>query len=100
MKRLLLSGILLYSGYWPAAQQDTRFTHHIFNPAHVNPAASGNQGALNAIVLFRSQWTQLSGHPVTEFLGADLPLYQINGGAGFYILNEQTGQERNTHLRV
>ena len=99
LQLLLISLLILLSGNLKA-QQDAQFSQYFFNKFILNPAVAGTDEALNVTAFYRNQWTGLDGHPVTQSVSAEFPLYYINSGVGVYFLNEGLGQERNTTFKV
>lgn len=66
----------------------------------VNPASVGLQPALNLTALYRSQWVGLNGHPVTQLIVADMPVYGWSSGVGMVLTNDIAGAQRVTTLRL
>ena len=96
---LLISSFILLSGNL-RAQQDAQFSQYAFNKFIFNPAVAGTDEALNVTAFYRNQWAGLNGHPVTQSISTEFPLYNINSGVGIYFLNEGLGQERNTTFKA
>lgn len=80
------------------AQQDPQFSHFPFGLNQFNPAVSGMQKGISAGAILRTQWVGIDGHPVSQLVFADMPLYQIKSGAGISITNDQAGQEKTLFL--
>ena len=56
MKRLLVSAVLVVSGFAAVAQQDAQFSQNMFNKLSVNPGVAGENGGICGMLLHRSQW--------------------------------------------
>lgn len=82
------------------AQQDLQVSQFFHNKVFYNPAVSGMGQALSVNALYRTQWVGLDGQPVSQLLSADLPLYNINSGAGIYFTNDQVGAFQDMTLKA
>ncbi len=56
------------------AQQDSQYTHYMYNTQVINPAYAGSRGQLTALALYRNQWVGLDGAPKTLNFGVHSPL--------------------------
>lgn len=74
------------------AQNDSRFTHYLFNQLFFNPAYAGLDAGGRFQYLGRSQWSGYSadgsGSPFTHLLSANVPLMRANAGIGGYFMYE------------
>jgi type IX secretion system PorP/SprF family membrane protein len=46
--------------------------------------------------VFRAQWTELEGNPVTQNVSVHMPLYILSGGIGINVENDELGPEQWT----
>ncbi len=56
------------------AQQKPQYTQYVFNNLLLNPAVTGIENYTDVKAGYRSQWTGLSGAPVTTYLTVDAPI--------------------------
>ena len=56
------------------AQQEAQFTQYMYNTVTFNPAYAGSKEALNANLIYRSQWVGLEGAPTTMALSVNSPI--------------------------
>lgn len=80
------------------AQQDPQYTQYMYNTMAVNSGYAGSTGALEAIVLHRSQWTGISGSPQTQSLTIHTPLRNEKVGIGFSAINDKLGPSNELYL--
>ena len=73
-KILLLLIVIVGSGWALRAQQEPHFTMFMFNKQMINPAYAGARDALSFTGLYRNQWVNMDGAPVTYDLGVHSPL--------------------------
>ena len=72
-------------------QQNPQWTQYALNQYLINPAYGGLDRSLSITASIRSQWSQFPGAPKTQALNGHLPLYFLNGSAGFTLQNDQLG---------
>ena len=101
MIKILKSGILYRGIYlvllWPfalGAQQAPQYTLSLLNKYGFNPAYAGMDASLSVTGSFKTQWEGLPGKPSFQQLNAHMPVYIINGGAGFQLENDALGAEK------
>jgi type IX secretion system PorP/SprF family membrane protein len=88
------------------AQQDPQFTQYMFNTLYYNPGFAGVDGITKLSLLYRNQWTGYTqtngggGAPSTFVASASAPLFKINSGIGFHIVNDQLGPLTNQEMQV
>lgn len=70
------------------------------NKYYFNPAYAGLDRSLSVTAGLRSQWSQLPGAPKTQFVNAHLPLYALNGAAGFALVNDALGPFQRTSFTM
>lgn len=76
-----------------SAQQQSQFTHYMYNTIAVNPAYAGSRGALAIVGVNRNQWVGFEGGPRTTTLSVHSPLRNENLGLGLSLMNDQSGYE-------
>ena len=84
--------VMILTGYITAfSQQPMQYSQFMQNKYLINPAYGGMEGSLSIFAGFRSQWTNLDGAPKSQNISAHLPLYHLQGSAGFAFQNENAG---------
>ncbi len=73
------------------AQQAPLFSQYMLNKYAINPAFGGLEQSMSVTAVLRAQWNQLPGSPSTQAINAHLPLYFLQGSAGFDLTNDQIG---------
>lgn len=100
MKQLILFfGLLLHVGI-SFAQQESSFSHYMFNQQIVNPAYSGARGLTNFTSVVRSQWSGIEGAPRTQTLSFNTPIKSKNLGFGLSVLNDRLGPLSTTSIDI
>jgi type IX secretion system PorP/SprF family membrane protein len=75
MKRVILVLVFFVAVIKTAsAQQLPQYTQYVFNNFLLNPAVAGIENYTDAKLGYRTQWTGLTGAPVTSFLTVNAPL--------------------------
>lgn len=98
MKKLILLSSLVLFVLITKAQQDLMVTQYMFNHTFLNPAATAIKGNYNASLMYRKQWHQFEGAPVSQFLSVDGPVISDKMGIGLLIQRDQIGVNRQTDL--
>jgi type IX secretion system PorP/SprF family membrane protein len=80
------------------AQQDPMYTHYMYNTLSVNPGYAGSRDALTVTALYRSQWVDFKGAPVTQTLTMHTPIGNEHIGIGLSVLNDKIGPTNNTSV--
>lgn len=88
---MLLSGLI-------HAQQDSQYTHYMYNTINVNPAYAGTKGVMSIFALHRTQWVGLEGAPMTNTLSINTPINNSNVGLGVSIVNDRIGPSDETNI--
>lgn len=96
MKRILLSGLLLFMMLGARAQQDAQFSQYVFNGIYLNPAYAGYKQDLQLHSFCRSQWTGLEGAPLTYAAAADVAVLDGAVGLGLMVSHDQLGAQSYT----
>lgn len=74
-----------------SAQQDSQYTHYMYNTVAVNPAYAGSRGVTSMFILHRTQWIALDGAPVTNTFAVNKPISNTNLGYGISLINDRIG---------
>ncbi len=82
------------------SQRASISTMSMMNPYEYVQAYGGFDRSLSATMMYRSQWSPLTGSPKYFHLNAHLPVYLFDGGMGVIFENEQLGAERNNLVKV
>lgn len=88
--------ILLWYAVGVSAQQFPQYSLYMLNPYAYNPAYAGLENTLVANGVYRQQWSNLEGAPVTVHFNAHLPFYVISSGVGLKLENDVIGAHRTT----
>ena len=100
-----ISIILVMTGFLAFGQQDPQFSQYMLNEIYYNPAYSGIPGSAVFTALHRTQWLGYqstfdgAGNPQTQLISANVPLFKINSGIGFYAINDQLGALNNLEIQ-
>ena len=100
MKKLYVT---IFASVWLSmsyAQQPAQYSLYMLNPYGVNPAAAGLEKTLIATGGYRTQWVDIQGNPVTQFLNVVTPLSIIGSGLGFSVHNESIGARNGLTLKA
>lgn len=73
---------------------------HVLNPYQNVQAFAGFDRSLSSTLMYRSQWTPVTGGPKYLHLNMHLPIYFLNGGAGILFEQEELGIETNRSLKL
>lgn len=86
--------IVLYTSFIVtavSAQTEPAFSQYMFNMNAINPAYAGSRGALGLTYFGRSQWSGISGAPITNSLTLDGATRDGKFGFGTQLYNDQIG---------
>jgi len=75
------------------AQQDVQFSQYVFNGMALNPAYAGYKEATNFHLVYRDQWTGLTGAPKTTAFSMDGVTEDQKIGLGGMILQDELGAQ-------
>lgn len=81
---LLMSTVLM-------SQQDSQYTHYMYNTVAVNPAYAGSRGVTSLFLLHRSQWIGMDGAPVTHVFSIHKPVHNSALGYGVGMVTDRLG---------
>ncbi len=93
-------GILLMGSAAMHAQQDSQYTHYMYNTINVNPAYAGSRGAMSIFGLHREQWVGLDGAPKTNSFSINTPINNTKLGIGLSFVNDQIGVMKDNTISV
>ena len=82
MKKLIITLSIVVAGMSVYAQQVPLLSHYYYNKFVWNPALAGFQKYGQAYLVYRNQWNQVPGAPITKSLTVDGPLKSKNVGLG------------------
>jgi type IX secretion system PorP/SprF family membrane protein len=85
---LLLTGLMLT--ILSSAQQIGMYSHFFFKPMVYNPAFTGADDALNAMIISRSQWTGFKGAPQLNVFTMDGSINK-KAGLGVQLISDRKG---------
>lgn len=91
-----ITPILITCSLSLAAQQAPQYSMYMLNPYGANPAYAGLENTLIATGIYRQQWSNLKGAPVTQQVNAHLPLSVVSSGIGLKVENDAVGAHRTT----
>lgn len=91
MKKFLFSIVLIITVLFAKAQQIGMYSHYFFKPMVYNPAFTGNDGGINAMIINRSQWTDFNGSPQLNLLTLDGSLANNKAGFGLSFISDRKG---------
>lgn len=74
MKKIYFAVLFVITWIDVHAQQQPQYTQYIFNQLLINPAVSGIENYVDVKAGYRSQWTGLTGAPVTTYFTITAPL--------------------------
>jgi type IX secretion system PorP/SprF family membrane protein len=81
--------VLLFSAVH--SQQIPLFTTYFFNKYLINPAFTGIDNEFRGFGIYRSQWANIPGRPVTGGPTAEASFWHDRIGVGGYVMNDQIG---------
>lgn len=91
MKNQYIILVLFFAQFACFAQQDSQYTHYMYNTVNVNPAYAGSRDSFTVFLLHRNQWVGLDGAPVTNNVSLNTPLGDSNFGIGLSFVNDRIG---------
>jgi type IX secretion system PorP/SprF family membrane protein len=98
MKTTGLILILLIASVTAYSQQDPMYSQYVFNGLLINPAYAGTHDALNATLLYRNQWVNISGAPKTGLFAVDAPVKSQKIGVGLNVEYDKIGVTSHTGI--
>jgi type IX secretion system PorP/SprF family membrane protein len=91
MKKISLAIILCVSVFFAKAQQIGMYSHYFFKPMVYNPAFTGYEGDVNAMIVNRSQWTEFHGAPQLNLFTLDGRISNKKVGLGLNLISDRKG---------
>ena len=91
MKKLIITLSIVVSGLVSQAQQVPLLSHYYYNKFVWNPALAGFQKYGQAYLIYRNQWNQIPGAPITKAVTIDGPLRAKNIGLGASLYQDNAG---------
>ncbi len=85
---IILLLLVVVSGF---AQQDSQYTHYMYNTININPAYAGSRGVTSIFGLHRTQWVGLDGAPTTNAFSINTPIQNSRVGVGLSFVNDKIG---------
>lgn len=99
MKKLIyILLVFCFSATAMKGQQDPMFTQYMFNMLTVNPAYAGSADLMTANAIYRNQWVNFEGAPVTQTLSIHSPLKIESLSVGGSIINDKHGPVKQTAI--
>ena len=99
-KKLLVILILLLSSKTMMAQNQINLGQYMIHQPFINPAAVGSYQNLTFAAVYRAQWTQFTGAPVTQGLNIIAPLKKLKHTLGLNIYHDVIGINNNTEISL
>ena len=94
---IILLLLVMVSGF---AQQDSQYTHYMYNTININPAYAGNRGVTSIFGLHRTQWVGLDGAPTTNAFSINAPIQNSRVGIGASFVNDKIGASDQNNISV
>jgi type IX secretion system PorP/SprF family membrane protein len=94
---IILLLLVTVSGF---AQQDSQFTHYMYNTININPAYAGSRGVTSIFGLHRTQWVGLDGAPSTNAFSINTPIQNSRLGLGVSFVNDKIGASDQNNIAV
>lgn len=98
LKKITFVSFLILGNLTINAQQLPMYTHYMYNTLVVNPAYAGSRDALTVTGLYRSQWVDFKGAPVSQTLTMHTPLGNEHIGVGLAVGNDKIGATNSTSV--
>lgn len=103
--KIFLFTVLFVAASVMHAQQEPLFTQYMFNRLYFNPAFAGQYSAINSSLFARHQWIGVKNddkavNPQTYLFSIDMPVPQINCGAGLLVYYDKIGYETNLNASL
>ncbi len=90
MKKIYLLVTVLMTTALSHAQQIGMYSHFFFKPMVYNPAYTGADDAVNAMIISRNQWTGFRGAPQLNIFTAD-GSFNKKAGLGVQLISDRKG---------
>lgn len=100
MKKILLLLAMIAVVFYAQAQNDTHFSHYMFNESTFNPASVEVSNTINASLVARQQWVGFPDKPSSQVLNASTYVQELFGAVGLNLINDQLGHEKTITARA
>lgn len=90
--------ILFCNPAWSQQEGDPVYSQYMNNLMSVNPAYAAVRGVGSISGIFRNQWVNLKGAPVTSSLNFSMPIDSLHMGLGVDFMNDNTRKFSTTGL--
>lgn len=100
LKYIGFIGALCVGMFHAHAQQDAQFTQYMYNTIAVNSAYAGSRGQLSALLLYRTQWSNIHGAPRSLTFNLHSPIRNSNIGYGVSVVNDEIGAGVNKETNL
>lgn len=99
LQKYALLLLVMASGVSVKAQQESQFTHYMYNTVSVNPAYAGSRDVLSITGLYRTQWVGLEGAPETATFSLNTPVND-RIGLGVSFMNDRIGPSAENNFNI
>jgi type IX secretion system PorP/SprF family membrane protein len=91
MKKCLLLFFLAVTTVSLYGQQESHFTHFMYNQSVLNPAAAGSKEVPSFTAIYRNQWLDIDGAPKNLAISYSSPFFLKRIGFGLNAVRQQVG---------
>jgi len=91
MRKGLIIVIMIFICRFAGAQQIGMYSHYFYNPLIYNPAFTGSNDVVNAMLINRTQWTGFKGAPKLTVFSLDGSLIAKKVGLGLSLISDRKG---------
>ena len=100
MKKIVLLIAFLNLALISMSQQEAMFSQYMYSGLYINPAFSGTQAYSEVNAIYRKQWVNFDGAPVSQILSAEGAVKEKNMGWGAILVNDKIGVSYRTDLQL
>ena len=100
MNKVLSISILLFVASNLYSQEYIQFSQYVNAQGVLNPAYTGTKSLPSGFLLYRNQWVNIDGAPVTFAFNINTPIKGKNMGIGLSAVNEQIGMRKQTEFNA
>ena len=98
MKKTIFSILFSLAFLQMLAQQDALYSQYMFNQFTINPAYAGTRNSFSSVLLFRNQWSGLSGAPNTLNFSVHTPFSGKEMALGLNFIADEIGPSKNSSI--
>ena len=91
MRNILLAILFFSFANVMIGQQESHYTHFMYNTLVLNPAYAGSRGTPSLVALYRKQWFGFEGSPDSKLMSFHAPIFGNKVGFGLTIMNDEIG---------